>query len=433
MNQSPQLPIAIIGAGPVGLAAAAHLISYGQPFVLFEAGEAVGANIKTWEHIRLFSPWRYNMDKKSVELLKRQGWQEPDLEALRTGRELVDDYLIPLSETVGIKPYLELNAKVLSISKKDRDKMKTAGRDEVPFVLYVERDGEVSKVEAQAVIDATGTWGNPNPANSDGVWLSGERHANERSFYGMPDVTGKHRERYSGKNVAVVGSGHSAINALLELATLKEAYPETGIVWIIRKKSVSEAYGGEEKDALAARGELGSRIHRLVDSGIVQVYEGFKIEQVMSAENGTLIIKNATTEIKGVDEMIVNTGNRPDRTIFSELRTAIDEATESVKALAPLIDPNVHSCGTVRPHGEKELSQPEKNFYIVGAKSYGRAPTFLMATGYEQVRSVVAHISQDEEAASKVELELPETGVCSVTFSKPAKTASSCSASSSCS
>lgn len=169
MNQSPQLPVAIIGAGPVGLAAAAHLISYGQPFVLFEAGEAVGANIKTWEHIRLFSPWRYNMDKKSVELLKRQGWQEPDLEALPTGRELVDDYLIPLSETVGIKPYLELNAKVLSISKKDRDKMKTAGRDEVPFVLYVERDGEVSKVEAQAVIDATGTWGNPNPANSDGV------------------------------------------------------------------------------------------------------------------------------------------------------------------------------------------------------------------------------------------------------------------------
>ncbi|MGX1262324.1 thioredoxin reductase [Rossellomorea marisflavi] len=430
MNQSPQLPVAIIGAGPVGLAAAAHLISYGQPFVLLEAGEAVGANIKTWEHIRLFSPWRYNMDKKSVELLKRQGWQEPDLEALPTGRELVDDYLIPLSETVEIKPHLKLNTKVLSISKKERDKMKTAGRDDVPFVLYVEQAGEVSKLEAQAVIDATGTWGNPNPANSDGVWLPGERHVRDRSFYGMPDVTGKHRGRYSGKTVAVVGSGHSAINAILELSALKDASPETGIIWIIRKDRVSDAYGGEEKDALAARGELGSRIHRLVDAGIVHVYEGFKIEQVRSADDGTLVIKDATTEINGVDEMIVNTGNRPDRSIFSELRTAIDEATESVKALAPLIDPNVHSCGTVRPHGEKELRQPEKNFYIVGAKSYGRAPTFLMATGYEQVRSVVAHLNRDEAPASKVELELPETGVCSVTYAKPASTcgtASSCS------
>lgn len=112
--------------------------------------------------------------------------------------------------------------------------------------------------------------------------------------------------------------------------------------------------------------------------------------------------------------MIVNTGSRPDLTIISEIRTSIDSITESVEALAPLIDPNIHSCGTVRPHGEKELRQPEKNFYIVGSKSYGRAPTFLMATGYEQVRSIVAYLCGDNAAADKVELDLPETGVCSV-------------------
>ncbi len=96
-----------------------------------------------------------------------------------------------------------------------------------------------------------------------------------------------------------------------------------------------------------------------------------------------------------------------------ELRLALDTSLESPVALAPLIDPNVHSCGTVPPHGVEELSHPEENFYIVGMKSYGRAPTFLTLTGYEQVRSIVAALTGDYEAARNVELILPETGVCS--------------------
>jgi hypothetical protein len=86
---------------------------------------------------------------------------------------------------------------------------------------------------------------------------------------------------------------------------------------------------------------------------------------------------------------------------------------ESPVPLAPLIDPNLHSCGTVRPHGARELAQPEPGFYFAGMKSYGRAPTFLMMTGYEQVRSIVADIAGDKEAAERVVLVLPETGVCS--------------------
>ncbi|SCF83810.1 hypothetical protein GA0115254_118614 [Streptomyces sp. Ncost-T10-10d] len=80
--------------------------------------------------------------------------------------------------------------------------------------------------------------------------------------------------------------------------------------------------------------------------------------------------------------------------------------------LAPLIDPNQHSCGTVYPHGAKELAHPEQDVYVVGMKSYGRAPTFLAMTGYEQVRSVAAALAGDNEAAERVELTLPETGVC---------------------
>ena len=113
-----------------------------------------------------------------------------------------------------------------------------------------------------------------------------------------------------------------------------------------------------------------------------------------------------------VDELIVATGFRPNLDFVRELRIQLDPAIECPVALAPLIDPNEHSCGTVRPHGARELAQAEPGFYFAGMKSYGRAPTFLMLTGYEQVRSIAADIAGDRAAAERVELALPETGVC---------------------
>ncbi|MGG4492211.1 NAD(P)-binding domain-containing protein [Metabacillus idriensis] len=417
LERDSKLPVAIIGAGPVGLAAAAHLVSRGESFILLEAGQQAGANILTWEHVRLFSPWKYNMDKAALALLKKHDWIQPEPDALPTGRDLVGQYLQPLSNLPEIQPFLHLNTKVLSIGKKDADKMKTANRELVPFIIYTEKNGEFQTFEARAVLDSTGTWGNPNPSTSNGIWLNEEKSLHPHIFYGIPDILGKEKERYANKRVSVVGGGHSAINALLELAKLKESHPDTEIIWVMRRKSVEDAYGGEEKDALAARGELGSRIHQLVDQKMIKAETPFLIQNLKGSENGIDMIGTQNEEIRtlsGIDEVIVNTGSRPDFTMVRELRTSIDPSTESTEALAPLIDPNFHSCGTVRPHGEKELRQPEMNFYIVGAKSYGRAPTFLMATGYEQVRSVVAHLSGDQLAAEKVELDLPETGVCSL-------------------
>ncbi|MET3697493.1 pyridine nucleotide-disulphide oxidoreductase [Bacillus oleivorans] len=411
-DSNHRLPVAIIGAGPVGLAAAAHLAVRGKSFILLEAGKQVGANILTWGHVRLFSPWRYNIDKAAMSLLETSGWTHPDLDQLPTGKELVEQYLQPLSNLQEIQPFVYLNTKVLSIGRKDMDKMKTWNRDHVPFIIHTENNGMYKTYEAGAVLDATGTWGNPNPAVSSGIWLK-EELLQDQIFYGIPDVLGREQERYANKRVAVVGGGHSAINALLDLAKLKESFPQTDILWIMRRKRVEDAYGGEEKDALAARGALGSRIHRLVDKQKIEVITPFSIQLVKKSEAG-IEIQAEDRSLTGIDELIVNTGSRPDFTMINEVRTSIDSATESVKALAPLIDPNIHSCGTVRPHGEKELRQPEKDFYIIGSKSYGRAPTFLMATGYEQARSVAAYLAGDFISAEKVELELPETGVCSV-------------------
>ena len=408
------LPIAVIGAGPVGLAAAAHLLRSGETPLLFEAGDTVGASVLRWGHVRLFSPWRYMLDTEAVSLLEETGWQAPDAEGYPTGRELVEQYLEPLSQVPALAPHLHLGSRVLAVTRLGYDKMKTSGREEAPFVLRVERaNGEEEDVLAKAVIDASGTYEQPNTLGAHGMLALGERALRQHIFYGIPDVLGKERERYAGRQVLVVGSGHSAFNALLDLEALACEVPTMQIFWAIRRPDAGQMYGGGESDALAERGQLGARIRRLVEQGRVRLVTNVQIQQLYTTEQG-ISLAGYEEVLPAVEEIIATTGFRPDRALTSELRLALDPAVESPIALAPLIDPNVHSCGTVPPHGVDELAHPETNFYIVGMKSYGRAPTFLMLTGYEQVRSIVAALTGDCENARRVELVLPETGVCSV-------------------
>jgi thioredoxin reductase len=417
MKITTTLPVAIIGAGPVGLAAAAHLALRNQPFLLFEAGESVASNILSWKHIRVFSPWRYNIDKAARRLLSQVNWQSPDGDDLPTGQELYDQYFKPLSELPSIKPKISLNTKVISVGRKNTDKMKTSGREELPFLIQVLQGNNIQHYEAKAVIDASGTWTSPNPIGSGGVYALGEVENSSRIFYGIPDILELHAERYKKKSVLVVGSGHSSIQAILELDKLKDRYPDTEIHWVLRKKNIRDVYGGQQNDALEARGALGIKIEQLVNSDRVNVYAPFQIQQIVSKDSKLMIVGfqgDQRLALTGIDEIVSNTGSRPDLSFLREIRLSIDSSLESVAEIAELIDPNIHSCGTVRPHGEKELRHPEKDFYIAGSKSYGRAPTFLMATGYEQVRSIVAAIDGDLEAAQLVELDLPETGVCSV-------------------
>ena len=412
------LPTVIIGAGPVGLAAAAHLATAGEKFLLLEAGSSVGTHILDWGHVRLFSPWRYNLDKASKELLLQHGWAEPPGEELPNGRELVDMYLAPLAALPEIQPFIQYDSRVLSVSRRGQDRMKTSGRASSPFLIYVEDDLKRAKrIEARAVIDATGTWAQPNPLHAAGVWIPEERELTDQIFYGIPDVKGRDGGKFLGKRVAVIGGGHSAINTILELVQLDESEKNMQIIWILRKDNIADVYGGEEEDSLEARGELGQRVHRLIDSGRIQVHTPFLVENIFKTGQGITIegvIDTVSFKVEEIDEIIVNTGFRPDFSLARELRLNIDPVTESVESIASLIDPNLHSCGTVRPHGEEELRHTEQNFYIVGMKSYGRAPTFLLATGYEQVRSIVAYLSGDLKAARKVELDLPETGICKV-------------------
>lgn len=406
------LPVAVIGGGPVGLAAAAHLVSRGETPIVFEAGATVGASIREWGHVRLFSPWRYVIDPASASMLEAAGWSAPPAEDLPTGNDLIDRYLLPLAGLPQLAPHIHLGARVVSITRQGFDKMKTPGRDGAPFVLRVQRsDGRFEQVIARAVIDASGTWRTPNPLGADGLIAIGESSVAEHVAYGIPDVLGSARARYAGRRVLVVGSGHSAFNALLDLADLAARAPGTEITWAIRGMIAPEIYGGGEADALPARGRLGQRLHQLVDAGQIRLVSEFRVVAVEQTEQG-IEVRGQSGALALVDEIIAATGFRPDLSLAGELRLSLDPAVESPVALASLIDPNVHSCGTVPPHGFRELSHPESNFYTVGMKSYGRAPTFLLLTGYEQVRSVVAALAGDHAAAAQVELVLPESGVC---------------------
>lgn len=415
MNAKPVVKtVAIIGAGPVGLAAAAHVLERGLAPVVLEAGPEAAHAVRQWQHVQLFSPWEYNVDKAAARLLAPTGWNSPDPHSYPTGGELIERYLTPLATRTPLGETIRTSSRVTAISRAGFDKAKTKGREQAPFEIYYQNGKGPEVLRADAVIDASGTWFSPNPAGSNGLPAIGERDRADRIAYGMPDVRGTERARYAGKTVAVLGAGHSAVGTLIDLVQLAAEGPATQAIWLLRGADPAKAFGGGRNDKLAARGELGSAFAALVAAGKIKVETGFGVTHVSDSEGRLRISAGSGCGAQSVvaDQLIVSTGFRPDLSFLSELRLRLDPAIEAPVALAPLIDPNEHSCGTVRPHGARELAHDEPGFYLAGMKSYGRAPTFLMMTGYEQVRSIAADIAGDKKAAARVELVLPETGVC---------------------
>ncbi|MEU8870175.1 NAD(P)-binding domain-containing protein [Streptomyces javensis] len=407
-----ELPVVVIGAGPTGLAAAAHLIDRGITPLVLEAGQAAGAAVREWSHVRLFSPWGDVTDPAAEKLLAPTGWVKPDSATYPSGRDWAEQYLQPLADALG--EHVRLGTTVTGVSRTGRDRVVDADRESQPFVVHYTADGSEERVFARAVIDASGTWAAPSPAGGSGLPALGERAAANRVTYRVPDLKDPAvRARYAGKRTAVIGSGASAFTALATLADLAKDQPGTHAVWILRRGISGSTFGGGEADQLPARGALGLAAKAAVDNGHADAVTGFRTEGIERDDAGRLVLVGEDNRrLEPVDEVIVLTGFRPDLSFLSEIRLGLDERLQAPVELAPLIDPNQHSCGTVYPHGHRELSHPEQGIYLVGMKSYGRAPTFLAMTGYEQVRSVAAALAGDLEAADRVELTLPETGVC---------------------
>lgn len=401
-----ELPVVVIGAGPQGLAAAAHLVERGVDVVVVERGDGPAAAVSEWGHVRLFSAWPELTDTAARRLLEPTGWTAPT-SGYPTGADWVRDYLSPLAGVLGER--VQYATTVTGIARQGRDKVVDGGRRSQPFVVHmVDHDGNETRMRARAVVDASGTWSRPNPAGADGFPALGEAKAAESISYRIPDdVSG-----LAGSHVLVVGAGHSATHAVLRLSELVRRAPGTRVTWVLRRGSATNVFGGGAGDELPERAALGSRARRIIDEGLVTLVTGFRVAEFRRDGEKLTVIAEDGNRVDGVDQIVALTGFRPDTEMLRELRTDLDPAFDAVAGIAAEIDPNIHSCGSVSATGARELAQPEQGFFIVGAKSYGRAPTFLALTGFEQVRSVAAHLAGDHEAAARNDLVLPDTGVC---------------------
>jgi thioredoxin reductase len=403
-------PVAVIGAGPQGLAAAAHLLERGMDPLVLEAGASPAAAVADWGHVRLFSPWSELTDAAARRMLEPTGWTAP-VNGYPTGAQWIEGYLAPLAEQLGDR--VVYGSRVVGVGRKGRDLSVDAGRAEQPFVLHVlNADGSEERIEASAVIDASGTWGKPSPAGADGLPTLGEAQAREAGLLDNRIPSTADASELAGKHVVVVGSGHSAATAVNALARIAQREPETRVSWVLRRGAVGNTFGGGAADELPERGLLGQRAKEAVESGAVDLLTGFRTEKIRTENGRAVLVSEDGRQLAPADQVFVLTGFRPDLSFLSEVRLDLDVRLQAPARIAAEVDPNIHSCGSVRATGAADLAHPEPGFYIVGAKSYGRAPTFLALTGFEQVRSVVAELAGDREAAARVELVLPDTGVC---------------------
>lgn len=410
------LPVVVIGAGPVGLAAAAQLHARGIAFTVLEAAPEVGAGVRAWGHVRLFSPWRHLIDPAARALLARTDWTAPADDEAPTGDELVSAYLQPLAALPALAGSIRTGARVTRVGRLGLDRTRSDGRATTPFTITLQTQGPADPpLLARAVIDASGTTSTPSPLSADGLPLPGADAVADLLLPPLPDVAGADAARVRGRHVTVVGAGHSAANTVLALLALEASQPSgIRVSWLIRRTDATQLTGSDG-DELAGRARLGRRMRDAVAAREVELIDAFAITRAERVDDTVVLHGTRRGEAAShtSDVVVAATGFRPDLDALAELRLDLDEIVQAPRRLAPLIDPNVHSCGTVEPHGVNELRHPEPNLFVVGMESYGRAPTFLLATGFEQVRSVVAWLAGDLAAAARVELSLPATGVCS--------------------
>ncbi len=409
MTNRSDLPVVVIGAGPQGLAAAAHLLERGLRPLVLEAGDGPGAAVAEWGHVRLFSEWPELVDRAAQRLLEPTGWAAPT-SGYPTGAEWVGHYLAPLGKV--LDEWVRYGARVTGVSRKGRDRLVDADRGEQPFTVHATyASGREVRFEARAVIDASGTWRRPNPAGADGLPALGEHRNADLVSHAVPDSAAA--GRYAGRHTVLLGAGDSALGAVIELDRIAREHPGTRVTWVLRRGSTANTFGGGAADQLPQRGALGLRAREAVDAGRIDVVTGFRAAELRREADRAVLVAEDGRELPAADTVVVLTGFRPDLSFLSELRLDLDPTLEAPRAIAAEIDPNIHSCGSVRATGARDLAHAdEPDLYLVGMKSYGRAPTFLAMTGYEQVRSVAAMLAGDVEAAERVDLELPDTGVC---------------------
>ncbi len=391
----------VIGAGPIGIETALAARAGGLDVIVVERGR-VAENVRSWGFVTLFSPWKLDTSSLGSRTLLEEGaWrQPPEAEASPTGIEFVERYLEPLARSRALEGVILERTRVVAVGREGLLKgeaISSDARAARPFRILVEDDsGRERVLRADSVIDASGTYGNSNHLGGAGVPAPGERALRGRVRYVIPDVLGSDRARYAGRTTLVVGHGHSAATALAGLSELARANPKTRVVWAIRTDR-REPFASIERDPLAARAELATLGNRIAvsEGGSITVHRSASVEALAEAPDGSLRV---SLDVGGrpveerVDEVLALVGYRPDSEIYRELQIHECYASQApIKLAAALLGAGGASadCLAQTSHGPETLRNPEPNFVILGAKSYGRGSSFLLKIGHEQVREAL--------------------------------------------
>ena len=391
---TPKPHVAILGAGPTGLEAALAAAEAGFPFTVYEAAPQVGGNVRAWGHVRLFTPWDLNVSPRMRRHLEAAGVAVPQGADCPTGQELAGRLLAPLAALPAIAPHLRLGTRVLSIGREGllkHEEIATAERGRRPFrLLLADGAGHEWTERAGIVVDATGTYGNPNRLGDGGIPAPGERALDGEIRRAIPDFA-RERAEWAGKTVLLAGAGHSAQTAARDLAALAREAPGTRVIWALRSDPGN--WGSHDGDPLPERARLAADAEALAAgaSPAVEARRGVAVEE-LARPNGKVkvVLRNGDgAEEVLVDRVLSLTGYVGDHELYRQLQVHECYATcGPIKLSAALLGAGGGDCLAQTGHGVDTLTNPEPGLYILGSKSYGRNNTFLMRVGWEQVAEV---------------------------------------------
>jgi thioredoxin reductase len=398
--------LAIVGAGPIGLEAAVGAVERGFDAHVFERGEVASHPI-AWGHVRMFTPWRMNLGPRGAAQLRAAGWTPPDPEQHPTGLEYAQRFLEPLAQAPVLAGRVHRHAQVVQIARRGMLKGDHVGdprRRAQPFRLMMrDQGGRESYLHAFAVIDASGVYGQPNWAGDGGIPARGEVYLRPQMSYHVDDVLDLRRARYAGKRTMVIGGGAGAATVIADLATLADQIEGTSAVWVTRGE-VAAVCPAIENDPLAERRVLFAHARSLArgsHAAIAHVggarVEGFEFNSATHRYRVQLAIGD-TPRIEEVDQVIVNTGYGPDDSIHRELQFhACYASLGPMKLASALLGVPSADCLAMPAFGADVLANPEPDFYVLGAKSYGRSSHFLLETGFRHVESVLDKLARELE------------------------------------
>jgi len=407
----------VIGAGPIGLEAALESVRRGFDVVVYEAGR-VGEHLHRFGHVGLFTPFGMNSSGAGRGRLAALGKALPAEDAILTASELADRYLAPLAALPELRQAIHDRSRVTHIGREGMAKTRgvaAAGdesRSNRPFLLrVVGADGSTRIEQADIVLDASGVYGTPNGTGPGGLPAPGEESLGDRADRWIPAVLAADRERYRVPRVLLIGDGHSAATALVELDALaaERGRGSARVHWVRRDRGAGAPFAEVADDPLPARSALASRANAIArNAGWLEQHPGATIDgYVVGADGVRVMLRESAgaSRTLDIDRVLALTGYRPDLELSRELQIHLCYASEAPMKLASAIltaslasPATSGDCLSQVSHGPETLQNPEPDFYVLGAKSYGRNPLFLLTIGHQQVQDVFALIGSPEAA-----------------------------------